>query len=284
MESYDELFTRCAILSGIRGLGLKSMPDLCSSPMLHLHKTKAFMYPYLVSNKFRYVMFLLCESVVDALKRDEGSSHAASMAVGIESWDSPKMLEIIRDAWSHWNVHAFTVDLLYFLHAEAITAVSVEDSSVSTLVCGYQLQEVLNVEQALASGDAGECDVSLSWDKVAVLELMLHEFCRVWRRMIQPAGRALTPRGVGSEESPNAGETVDDLIWGSVMSTDLKRQGGNLIVNHAQNTRNLFKVLDVTSWDDPGADFFWHDRPGYHRSPMVHSGRRRISADRMVLF
>jgi hypothetical protein len=284
-DSHSELFRRCAILSCIRGVGLQGLQTLVSSPVVTLLKAKAFVYPYLVSKKFRYIMFTLSQKVVDGLVGDKGSAQHVSMAAGIESWDSPRLLEIIHDAWTSWSVDALSVDLLHYLGAEAITAVSKEDNSVSTLVCGHQFPEVLSLELSLAHGDSQEeSDASLSWNKVAVLELLLHEFCRVWRRMIQPADMALTPRGIGAVKRPNAGGFVDDLIWGPLLSTDLRYQQGGLIVNSAKNTANMLKALDIHSWDDLDIDFCWNFGPCNRRSTKFQRRGRRISAGQLVLF
>lgn len=188
-DTHDGLFKKCTILSVVHGLGLKALPTFLSSGfMLDLTHVKAFVYPYLVSKKFRNVMFALGGLVADALISDVPAPEVEiSIDPDIEGWDSPKLLQIIEDAFRSWHVTAFTSDLLHFLHTEVFTAVSKEDNCVSTVICGVQLPEVISLENSFATSDPGDdSNDALAWDKVFVLELMTHEFSRVWRRMLHP--------------------------------------------------------------------------------------------------
>eukprot|EP00928_Gymnodinium_smaydae_P018056 TRINITY_DN16876_c0_g8_i1.p1 TRINITY_DN16876_c0_g8~~TRINITY_DN16876_c0_g8_i1.p1 ORF type:complete len:468 (+),score=46.90 TRINITY_DN16876_c0_g8_i1:74-1477(+) len=274
-DTYAQLFQTGCILVSSCALGTDFLCRV-NTPTFRMEcpHLKAFVYPYLVSNRFRHAMVTLATEITSKF---EVGRESVSLDASITSWKSPKLLKVIEESFSSWSVVKFSEPILSAMHAEAVTAISLENADMSTIICERRLPSIGRLERSLSSSEIREDDC-LDWEKILALELLLHEFCRIWRRMLEPKHDYSTPRGVGSYDKPNAGCMMDGLLWGPFLSTDVRHATDRIVLCERENTSNMKRALSIESWDDPEATFFWIDQP-LHAVPKVVTAHVSLSED-----
>ena len=80
----------------------------------------------------------------------------------------------------------------------------------------------------------------------------------------------------------NAGDSLDRMIWGGMLSGDVRRK--DMVAQERVNTATMRKALDIEQWDFPESNFFWCRRgiSGRSTKERHNTSRRGFSAEHVL--